>query len=219
MARSGMERARPPFGLLAVVLFVFAAWTMRVAFVQLDRSLLGEALRGLIFVGPVVVYLLFVERTNPLRSLGLDTLGRGTRRVLLTLGPAFVAWYVFLDFVLGDGGISLSSPWPAVFAVFSLSTLVEEIFFRGFLLNGLQRPLGFWRANAVSAVLFTSVHLPGWFALGRFAAPQTVAVDALGLFVFGLAFGWAMHRTGSLWPAYLLHALNNLLVVSLIGIP
>ena len=33
-------------------------------------------------------------------------------------------------------------------------------------------------------------------------------VEAQGCF-----FGWAMKRTGSLWPAYALHALNNLLVV------
>jgi membrane protease YdiL (CAAX protease family) len=42
-----------------------------------------------------------------------------------------------------------------------------------------------------------------------------VATDALGLVVFDMVFGWAMKKTGSLWTAYILHALNNLLVVVL----
>ena len=100
----------------------------------------------------------------------------------------------------------------------SPATLVEEIFFRGFLLNAFWRASGFWRANLASSALFALVHLPGWFAAGRFASPPQLAADALGIFVFGLVFGWAMKRTGSLWPAYLLHALNNLLVVTIVGL-
>lgn len=50
--------------------------------------------------------------------------------------------------------------------------------------------------------------------MGRFAAP-VVAFDAFGIFVFGLIFGYAMKKTGSLWPAYALHALNNLLAAFL----
>jgi membrane protease YdiL (CAAX protease family) len=44
-----------------------------------------------------------------------------------------------------------------------------------------------------------------------------VVTDALGLVVFGMVFGWAMKKTGSLWTAYILHALNNLLVVVVLG--
>lgn len=203
--------------MLISVLFVFVAWSLRVAFVETTSTVTGEVLRVTIFAGPALAYLLFVERANPLRFLRLDTLGTGTGRVLIVFGSAFVAWYAFLDFVLGDGRIALSSPWPAVFVLFSAATLVEEIFFRGFLLNGLQQTVGFWRANLASSACFALIHLPGWLAVGRFVTPQSMAVDALGILVFGLAFGWAMHRTGSLWAAYLLHALNNLLVVTLVG--
>ena len=60
-------------------------------------------------------------------------------------------------------------------------------------------------------MLFALIHFPGWFTLGR--ATSLVTMHALGLLVFGLVFGWAMKKTDSLWTVYILHALNNLLVV------
>ncbi len=41
--------------------------------------------------------------------------------------------------------------------------------------------------------------------------------DALGLLVFGMDFGGAVKKTGSLWTAYILHTLNNLLFVMILG--
>jgi membrane protease YdiL (CAAX protease family) len=46
-----------------------------------------------------------------------------------------------------------------------------------------------------------------------------VAMYALGPVIFGMILGWAMKKTGSLWTAYLLHALNNLLVVVILTGP
>jgi membrane protease YdiL (CAAX protease family) len=85
--------------------------------------------------------------------------------------------------------------------ILSLATLVEEIFFRGFLLNKAWQTMGFWRANLASSSLFALIHFPGWFALGK--AMPLVVTDALGLLVFGMVFGWAMKKTGSLWTAYI----------------
>jgi membrane protease YdiL (CAAX protease family) len=85
------------------------------------------------------------------------------------------------------------------------------------LLNTFWQTTSFWKANAASSAPFALIHIPGWFALDRFATTSQVAVDALGIFVFGLVFGWAMKKTGSLWPAYGLHALNNLLVIAVLG--
>ena len=97
--------------------------------------------------------------------------------------------------------------------ILSLATLIEEIF-RGFLLNKFWQTMGFWRANLASSSLFALVRFPGWFALGK--AMPLVVTDALGLFVFGIVFGWAMKKTSSLWTAYTLYALNNLLVVMIL---
>ncbi len=136
--------------------------------------------------------------------------------VLPLTGTLFVVWYLLLDGVIGDGRINGAAPAVVLFTVLSPATLVEEVYFRGFLLNKFWQTRGFWQANLASSSLFALIHFPGWLALGNFSSPLVVA-DALGILVFGMVFGWVMKKTDSLWPAYVLHALNNLLVVAVLG--
>jgi len=77
-----------------------------------------------------------------------------------------------------------------------VAPLVEELFFRGVLLQALclQFKLG-WVAVAVSAVAFGGVH----------AQPQ----DVLPLVTMGVVLGYLRLRTGALWPCMLVHALFN----------
>ena len=221
-------RTRPagwfPPGVLLVVLFTFVAWSLRVAFLGSDAlsdltlsGVANEAVRAAIFLGPVLLYLRYVERTRATTFLLLGAPSRDALWVVPVAGAAFAVWYLLLARFVGDGGIGGVPPAWILFTVLSPATLVEEIYFRVFLLNELWRATGFWRANLASSALFALIHLPGWVADGRLASPTQLAADALGIFVFGLVFGWAMKRTGSLWPAYLLHALNNLLVVASLG--
>jgi hypothetical protein len=56
-------------GVFLVVLFVFSAWSLRVALVNFDTlsgltlaSVLNEVLRAVVFVGPVFLYLRYVEK-------------------------------------------------------------------------------------------------------------------------------------------------------------
>jgi membrane protease YdiL (CAAX protease family) len=50
---------------------------------------------------------------------------------------------VLLDLVLGVWRIEVA-PIPILFAGLSTATLVEEIYFRGFLLNEFRQAIGFW---------------------------------------------------------------------------
>lgn len=221
--RTGPGSGNLGIGVLLVVLFTFAAWSLRVAFFDLDAALpdltpaavLNETLRFIAFVAPVLFYLRFVEKARATAFLRLGAPNRKVFWVLPLFGALFVGWYLFLGLLLGGAQTDVRAA-TVLFTVFSPAVLMEEIYFRGFLLNVFSRGMGFWRANAASSALFALVHFPGWFAMGFFAAPS-VAFDALGIFVFGLVFGYAMKKTGSLWPAYALHALNNLLAVSLLG--
>lgn len=72
-------------------------------------------------------------------------------------------------------------------SVLSPATLVEEVYFRGFLLNKFRQTAGFWRANLVSSASFGLIHVPGWVTLGRFATPF-VAVDLVSLVVLGCSW-------------------------------
>jgi len=89
---------------------------------------------------------------------------------------------------------------PAHIAIMALlvllaAPLAEEIFFRGFLLQGLARRLTFWPAAIISSALFALAHV--WW---QFYLP---------VFVLGLAFAWLFWRTGSLWAAIAAHATIN----------
>lgn len=221
--RNATTRRRGAGLLLLVVLLTFVAWSLRVMLLSFEGladltvdGLRNEALRAAIFVGPVLLYLRYVERAPALAFLEIGVPRGNAAWLLPLLGALLMCWFLALDRVIGDGRIGGAAAAVLLFTVFSPPTLVEEVYFRGFLLNKLRQTTGFWRANLVSSSLFGLIHVPGWIALGRFATPF-VAVDFVGLVVVGMLFGWAMNKTGSLWSAYGLHALHNLLVVLIVS--
>jgi sodium transport system permease protein len=78
----------------------------------------------------------------------------------------------------------------------------EEILFRGFVQSGLVRQaVRPWAGITATALVFGLFHLDPW----RF-----VMAAALGLFL-----GWLRQVSGSLWPAILAHAVNNVLTITL----
>jgi membrane protease YdiL (CAAX protease family) len=95
------------------------------------------------------------------------------------------------------------------------SALGEEIGWRGFLVPELSKQMSFSRLSLLSGVIWAAWHSPillfadynagtnRWYALGCF----TVMVVS-GSFIFA----WLRLKSGSLWPAALLHASHNLFV-------
>jgi membrane protease YdiL (CAAX protease family) len=69
-----------------------------------------------------------------------------------------------------------------------------EYHFRGFLLLGLERPLGPWAANILQAGIVTLAHL------GKPSAELAAAFPA------SLLFGWIVLRTRSIWYVVAIHA-------------
>jgi uncharacterized protein len=77
--------------------------------------------------------------------------------------------------------------------------LTEEIFFRGFLFEGLRQS----RLGGIGAVLLTSVV---WAAIHL----QYDAYGIAAIFLLGLLFGYARLRTQSILPPMLMHVVCNL---------
>ena len=75
--------------------------------------------------------------------------------------------------------------------------VVEELVFRG-AIQQLAQPLGRWQAAALQAVLFAVQH-------------GGAAGIAYAL-VLGVLLGTIRQRTGRVWPGWVLHTVNNLLV-------
>ncbi|NOZ93647.1 MAG: CPBP family intramembrane metalloprotease [Acidobacteria bacterium] len=91
-----------------------------------------------------------------------------------------------------------------------LAPLLEEIWYRGYLLKVLIGSWGMWPAIATSGIVFGGIHLlnPNASLLGAFNIMLMGVMACLGVIV-----------TGSLWFAVAEHALWNLTQFFLIGLP
>jgi len=104
-------------------------------------------------------------------------------------------------------GASTPLAWriPLVLMVVAVGPLVEELLFRGVLLSALLRYMPTVWAVLLCSLAFALVHLPGlqyeWYALPA-------------LTLLALILAWLRLHSGSIWPAVLAHAANNLLAVT-----
>ncbi len=78
-----------------------------------------------------------------------------------------------------------------------LAPVIEEIIFRGIILDGLLKKYSPQKAIIISSLLFGIVHLNPW---------QFVAAFLIGIFI-----GWIYYKTGNLSLAIIIHLINNLL--------
>jgi membrane protease YdiL (CAAX protease family) len=107
---------------------------------------------------------------------------------------------------------------PAFGAMTLYSGLVtlfgEELFFRGWLLQLLQKRVGTLWAVALQALLFVIPNLLVAFAL-PFLQGFLYAFIYTWLAI-GLIGGWAASRTGSIWPSLISATICNLVLVALV---
>lgn len=114
------------------------------------------------------------------------------------------AWLVRLPWLPALGGMLLYSGLVTLFG--------EELFFRGWLLQLLQRRRGAVWAVVIQALLFTLPNL-----LASFVLPPLQGTLYALVYTFvgiGLIGGWAAYRTQSIWPSLFSAALTNLIFVA-----
>ena len=136
----------------------------------------GPMLAGLVLLASLGLGAMYVTTVT---ALGIDMLvPPRLPHELLAEGPVRL---------LSIAGVGVAGP------------LIEEVFFRGFLLAALVQPLGAFRAAVVASAVFAAAH-------------ASIAV-VLPLFLTGLLLSWLYLRTGSLWPPFAAHAAQNLLAL------
>lgn len=92
-------------------------------------------------------------------------------------------------------------------AVGVAAPLFEEVFFRGFMFQGLrQSKVGLWGAVLLPSLLWAVIHL------------QYDLYDVTSIFIFGVLMGIAQVRTRSLYVPIAMHALNNILALSQVAL-
>ena len=111
--------------------------------------------------------------------------------LLVTLISGFGVELSTPDLPLPTGALGVTT---AVFRVVIMPAVVEEFCFRGVVMQHLRR-FGNGFAAVAAALCFGLLHCN--------------LVQMPFAFTVGLALGFFVLRTGSLWPAILIHALNN----------
>jgi uncharacterized protein len=95
------------------------------------------------------------------------------------------------------------------------SGLGEEIGWRGLLTPEVTRAWGFTRGTLFTGVIWTSWHLPILlFADYNAGTPWWFAMPCFAVMVICLSFpfAWLRLRSGSVWPAAILHGSHNVLI-------
>lgn len=151
-----------------------------------------ESLTGSLWLGP----------PRPLHALGA---------LLLAPGLVFVSTQIFdwqqrvLPLPSAQGDVTLFQGDPrdhtlSMLLLVALSPAIcEELFFRGALLSGLRRDLSTWKIIALEMFFFGAVHM----SIYRFA-PTAIMGGILASITL---------RARSLWPAMILHAAYNGMLV------
>lgn len=207
------ERSRADKLLFVLYLILFhGSWTAWVAFGYPRLRTVGEQtllyasinllVRALLWVLPVFAYLHYVNGVSAWSYLKLRT---QWRRGLLA---ALIFSALNFALLLAQHGLPLfrseAITWNSVLSTSLLIGFVEEIPYRGFILQKLNEWFSFTSAAIISSVLFLAIHLPGWFSLHLFKVRVAIFV-----FVFGLLMAVLLRYSRSLWAPIVSHSLND----------
>ena len=139
---------------------------------------------------------------------------------VLPLGYATVAYG--LVWVTGLGRVDLGRFHTPIVLFLLLGTFQsllsatgEELGWRGFLVPTLARTMSFGRLSLLSGAIWAVWHMPLIiFADYNGGTPTWYSVTCFAVMVvaLGVPFAWLRLRSGSVWPAAILHASHNLFV-------
>jgi CAAX protease family protein len=173
-------------------------------------ALINVSLRLLIWVVPVLAYLRRVDRVEPLDYLRLrGGAGRG-----VAVGLAVTALNG-LGSIARFGAPHLSPEritWNSILGTSLFVGFIEEIPYRGFMLQKIEARAGFWTANLITSLLFVFIHVPGWIALHQLSLDRAATI-----FVFGVIMSAVFKYSRSLWAPIVAHSANDCLSFVLFG--
>jgi len=204
--------ARSKVLFVAYLLFFNTAWTLWVLFgyprlravgeQTLRYALINLAVRALLWVLPVFLYLRYLDRVDPLAYLKLRqhwlrgiVIGFAMSLFILLLSVAQHGWPH-----PRPGGLT----WNSVLSTSLLIGFFEEIPYRGFVFQKLCAWTSRTSAVVMSSLLFVAVHLPGWLSLHLFTLQILIFV-----LVFGALMAILLLIAKSLWAPIIAHSLND----------
>jgi CAAX protease family protein len=213
------NRSLAPF-LVYVVAFhvLWIAWPfviyprlLAVGNTTLTYAALNLSFRFLFWIAPVLIYLRYVDGVDPLAYLKLtDHVRRG-----LVVAVVLTAVNVVGTFArFGPPHLSLQRVnWNSMLGTSFFIGFIEEIPYRGFMLQKFAERMNFWLATLITSLLFVGIHLPGWIALHMLKAGAVVSI-----FIFGVVMAIALKYSKSLWAPIITHSANDCLSFVIFGL-
>ena len=197
-----------------------AMWSPGLAAIT-TKKIFGESMRDLPWKwgrgwNAWLGYLIPIAYALPVYAIvWLTGLGRFNRSMLATVADQF-GWrdfspvFTLICFLLLTMSVGL---------VGKLSrALGEEIGWRGFLVPELSKVVGFPMIGLISGLMWAVYHYPVLlFADYNAGGPAWYGLTCFTLMAIGDSFilAWLTLRSGSLWPAAILHASHNLFIQSI----
>ncbi|WP_110953434.1 CPBP family intramembrane glutamic endopeptidase [Anaerosinus massiliensis] len=206
------------FPLIVFILFIFTSWSIYI--LSLDGhikntfpfiyQILHIGLDKLLLMAlPSYLYLTYFEKTNCLLFLKLNhKITTGLRYTILSILfltlLAFHNQYQLLNYIKFTPKLSLYLWIDAIL----LAAIMDEIIFRGIILQTLASHMSFTKATFFSTCFFVFIHFPRWYNLGHFS-DYTIIGNINFIFCFGILMGYILKKSNSLWPCILIHFVNN----------
>ena len=185
----------------------------------MERGLEYPALKlALFLVVPLVAFRLIRTNTNANAPAARTMPLRIPYRQWLAPLTVVVAWFCLYKL----------SPWapprihaydlpdPATLAVTSIETMVtasilEEVFYRGFLQTRAEKLYGRWFAIALASLLFAAMHIPRRVHADAIGLGLATVLSFQGIFAIFQGYVWSRYR--NIWVTALVHVMMNLVYV------
>jgi membrane protease YdiL (CAAX protease family) len=197
---------------IALYILVFnILWLVRVLLIPKTQSdeinfLITIILKFLIFVLFPYLYIKFCYKENPLEVFKLNTsIGKGVLFGIIV--SSIVVFLAIIVYVFSKGNIHLIGlNAKDLFVAFIFAGFMEEVTFRGMILGNLVQFMDFKKANILTSLLFTFIHMPQSIASGT-VFTQAVLSSLVFIFVWGIIDGVLVKKSNSLWAAIIPHGI------------
>lgn len=199
---------------LVYLVFFYAVWTFvwvrglypwatrTIGDSTLLYALISIGVRFSIWLLPVGLYLRLIDHVEVLAYLRLRQDWK--RGVVIGLVLSILNFLGTMARLGPPAWSNAHVTWNSILGTSILVGVFEEVPFRGFILQKLQKRYGFGIAAVTSSALFVGAHVPGWIALGTLTV-----FNVAFIFAFGLIMALIFTFSRSLWAPILVHSLND----------
>lgn len=189
--------------------YIIVVWYIyRYLFVQ-GEDLDELIIKPILWILPIGV-ILYVEGSGP-ESLGITN--KNLKKSIVygsALGFVFFVEAFFLNY-LKYGELSINTnlgalPFVATFAISAITSIIEEITFRGYLLNRLLNFYAEFKAVFINVVLWVLVHIPVALFIWNLHS-TTIVIYLFLVAIYGAGAGLIFSRTRNIVSVIILHIL------------